>query len=121
MLAQLSDPHLGADPVHGEARLAAAVAAVAALEPAPDAVLVSGDLTDHGTATEYARVRALLAPLRMPKTSGGWCRATIVATDGSSASAASSHASPSSPRLPSSCPGRMESQATSRSGPQRTA
>ena len=66
MLAQLSDPHLGADPVHGEARLAAAVAAVAALEPAPDAVLVSGDLTDHGTATEYARVRALLAPLRMP-------------------------------------------------------
>ena len=66
MLAQLSDPHLGADPLHGEARLAAAVATVAALEPAPDAVLVSGDLTDHGSAQEYARVRELLAPLPMP-------------------------------------------------------
>jgi Icc protein len=66
VLAQLSDPHLGADPLHGEARLAAAVATVAALEPAPDAVLVSGDLTDHGSAQEYARVRELLAPLPMP-------------------------------------------------------
>ena len=52
--------------MHGEARLAAAVATVLDLRPVPDAVLVSGDLTDHGTAQEYARVRGLLARLPVP-------------------------------------------------------
>lgn len=68
LLVQLSDPHIGAtwgdhDP---EARLAAAVESVAALRPAPDAVLVSGDLADHATDAEYERVRELLAPLDPP-------------------------------------------------------
>jgi 3',5'-cyclic AMP phosphodiesterase CpdA len=68
MLAQLSDPHIRMGEGEREAAqaLAAAVAAVNAVEPAPDAVLVSGDLADHGDPREYARVKELLAPLAMP-------------------------------------------------------
>ena len=39
---------------------------MAALDPAPGAVLVSGDLAEHGSASEYERVRELLSPLTMP-------------------------------------------------------
>ena len=46
--------------------LAAAVAEVLALDPPPDAVLVSGDLADGAFADEYERVLELLAPLPMP-------------------------------------------------------
>jgi 3',5'-cyclic AMP phosphodiesterase CpdA len=68
LLAQLSDLHVGADWGGGdpEACLAAAVDSVLAVRPRPDAVLVSGDLVDHGTDAECARVRELLAPLRAP-------------------------------------------------------
>jgi 3',5'-cyclic AMP phosphodiesterase CpdA len=66
MLAQLSDPHIRHGDDAPDRALAAAVAAVAALDPAPEAVLVSGDLADTGDAREYARVRELLAPLPMP-------------------------------------------------------
>ncbi|HEY3764311.1 MAG TPA: phosphodiesterase [Gaiellales bacterium] len=68
LLAQLSDLHAGIagrdrDPIE---RLTAVVAAVAALDPAPVAVVVTGDLTQNGRPAEYERVRELLAPLRMP-------------------------------------------------------
>ncbi len=69
LVAHLSDPHIGADwigsrdPAEG---LAAAVAAVRAMRPAPAAVLVSGDLTDNARDEEYERVRELLAPLDAP-------------------------------------------------------
>ena len=68
LLVQLSDPHIGAewggsDPVAG---LAAAVESVRALEPHPDAVLISGDLADHATDAEYEQVRKLLAPIEAP-------------------------------------------------------
>jgi|tagenome__1003787_1003787.scaffolds.fasta_scaffold20962017_2 3',5'-cyclic-AMP phosphodiesterase len=66
MLAQLSDPHIRLGDDAPDRALAAAVAAVVALDPAPDAVLVSGDLADTGDPREYARVRELLAPLPMP-------------------------------------------------------
>jgi 3',5'-cyclic-AMP phosphodiesterase len=68
VLAQISDPHLHIGPgdLGSAEALAAAVGAVAALDPAPEAVLVSGDLTDHATDREYERVRELLAPLSMP-------------------------------------------------------
>jgi 3',5'-cyclic AMP phosphodiesterase CpdA len=68
VLVQLSDPHLqvGGDDRGAARALEAAVAAVLALRPAPDAVLVSGDLGDAGSADEYARARELLAPLPMP-------------------------------------------------------
>ena len=66
LLAQLSDPHIS-DEDDGPARaLAAAVRSVAALDPVPGAVLVSGDLAEHGSASEYERARELLAPLTMP-------------------------------------------------------
>lgn len=67
-LVQLSDFHIGADWADGDpvAKLAAAVESVRALRPQPDAVLVTGDLADHATDSEYEHVRELLAPLRVP-------------------------------------------------------
>ena len=67
-LVQLSDPHIGAlwDGVDPAARLAATVAAVRELRPQPDAVLLSGDLTENATDAEYSRLRELLAPIEAP-------------------------------------------------------
>lgn len=68
LLAQLSDPHIGADWGEGDpvARLAAAIDAVRAMRPTPDAVLVSGDLAEHAADVEYEQVRELLARLQAP-------------------------------------------------------
>jgi 3',5'-cyclic-AMP phosphodiesterase len=68
LLAQLSDPHIGAEWADGDpaAGLAAAVESVRSIRPQPDAVLVSGDLADNATDAEYEQVRELLAPLRAP-------------------------------------------------------
>jgi 3',5'-cyclic-AMP phosphodiesterase len=66
LLAQLSDPHVSDDDDAPALALAAAVRSVAALDPAPGAVLVSGDLAEHGSASEYERVRELLLALTMP-------------------------------------------------------
>src|SRR5207248_2537491 len=52
-----------ADPAR---RVERVVSALAALDPAPDAVVVSGDLTQLGQPAQYARVRELLAPVGMP-------------------------------------------------------
>lgn len=46
--------------------LARAVAALRALDPAPDAVILSGDLTDCGLVEEYQLLRRMLEPLAMP-------------------------------------------------------
>jgi Icc protein len=48
------------------AALAAAVESLHALRPAPDAVLVTGDLTEHSHDAEYDQVRELLASLDAP-------------------------------------------------------
>jgi Icc protein len=68
MLVQLSDLHVrvGAGDGRAARRLAATVEAVAALDPRPDAVLLSGDLVDVPSAAAYERVRELLAPLALP-------------------------------------------------------
>jgi 3',5'-cyclic AMP phosphodiesterase CpdA len=66
LLAQLTDLHVNDDDPVPERRLADAVRDVATLAPAPDAVLVTGDLVEHGSASEYERVRELLSPLAMP-------------------------------------------------------
>jgi 3',5'-cyclic AMP phosphodiesterase CpdA len=68
LLVQLSDIHIGGseggkDPIP---RVEAVIDAVRSLPNAPDAVLVSGDLTDHGTAEEYEVVRAMLGRLELP-------------------------------------------------------
>jgi Icc protein len=72
LMAQLSDPHVGTGPaflggrMDTEHALRQAVAHVAAMEPAPDLVLLTGDLTEHGSAAEYAVVADALALLSMP-------------------------------------------------------
>jgi 3',5'-cyclic-AMP phosphodiesterase len=68
VLVQLSDPHIGADWGFGDpaAKLAAAVESVRELVPSPDAVLISGDLSEHGAAGEYERVRELAGRLGAP-------------------------------------------------------
>jgi 3',5'-cyclic-AMP phosphodiesterase len=65
LLLQISDTHLGADwdgPDPDECLLRA-VEAILELPQRADGLVVSGDLTQNGTAEEYERVRQLLAPL----------------------------------------------------------
>jgi len=46
--------------------LTRAVAALNCLDPLPDLTVITGDLVDGGTPDEYAHLRSLLRPLRMP-------------------------------------------------------
>lgn len=72
LLAQVSDTHVVAPGHDGElyvdnnARLQLAVKRLMVETVKPDAVLVTGDLTDCGTDEEMAIVTELLAPLTMP-------------------------------------------------------
>jgi 3',5'-cyclic AMP phosphodiesterase CpdA len=68
LLAHVSDPHIGAVWAAGDplATFAAVVDAVRAVEPRPDAVLVSGDLADNAADAEYEIVRELLGRLGAP-------------------------------------------------------
>jgi 3',5'-cyclic-AMP phosphodiesterase len=68
LLVQLSDLHIGGsengvDPVP---RLEAVIEAVRSLPNRPDAVLVSGDLTDDGAAEGYRLAKELLERLELP-------------------------------------------------------
>ena len=68
VVVQLSDPHIGAtwadgDPVAG---LAAAVASIRRLRPAPDAVVLSGDLADNMADSEYVLLLASLEGIDAP-------------------------------------------------------
>jgi 3',5'-cyclic AMP phosphodiesterase CpdA len=68
LLLQLTDMHIGGD-WHGEdpvAGLRTVVDEVMALPDRPDAVLLTGDLVDHGAAEEYALVRELTSALPAP-------------------------------------------------------
>jgi 3',5'-cyclic AMP phosphodiesterase CpdA len=72
LLAQITDTHVVAPDHRGElyvdnnARLQLAVERLLAETVTPDAVLVTGDLTDLGTDEEMAIVTELLSPLTMP-------------------------------------------------------
>jgi 3',5'-cyclic AMP phosphodiesterase CpdA len=69
VLAQLSDPHLGEDPRGGtdpRSSFASAIEAVARLATPVDAVLVTGDVAEHGGAEEYALAGELLGRLGVP-------------------------------------------------------
>lgn len=72
LIAQLSDAHVGTGPgflggrMDTVAALRNAVLHVAGLDPVPDVVLFTGDLTEHGRAEEYAAVAEALASLSMP-------------------------------------------------------
>ncbi len=72
IIAQITDTHLvdanAADPVF-RARaenLRECVADINGLDPMPDAVIHTGDMTQNGQAAEFAHARALLAALKMP-------------------------------------------------------
>jgi 3',5'-cyclic AMP phosphodiesterase CpdA len=74
VLCQISDPHivpygtLAYGRIDTPRFLERCVAKVLSLPQQPDAVVVTGDLTDHATAEEYAVLRELLEPIaaRMP-------------------------------------------------------
>ncbi len=68
VLVQLSDPHIGAtwaggDPLGG---LTAAIASIRRLRPAPDALVLTGDLADNLADSEYAVLRASLDCIDAP-------------------------------------------------------
>ncbi|HYH62912.1 MAG TPA: metallophosphoesterase [Solirubrobacterales bacterium] len=67
-IAQISDPHVGlhADYADSIRCLERAVTEVGEMDPAPVAVLLTGDLTFDGNPAEYECVRELLEPLEMP-------------------------------------------------------
>lgn len=71
-LLQLSDLHIRAPGKLAYGRietapyLKRAIETILKLPQRPDAVVITGDLTDFGRAAEYAHLRALLAPLKMP-------------------------------------------------------
>lgn len=72
LIAQITDTHikprgrLAYRKVDTAAYLERAVAALNALDPAPDVVLLTGDLVDAGTDREYGLLLELLRPLRAP-------------------------------------------------------
>ena len=66
LIAQLCDPHIRLDEQASRAALAAGVDRVLALNPLPDAVMVTGDIANSGDPREHELARALLAPLPMP-------------------------------------------------------
>lgn len=72
ILAQLSDLHirepgrLAYGRVDTSSFLERAVSSLLGLRQQPDAVVITGDLSDFGRAAEYEQLRRLLAPLAMP-------------------------------------------------------
>lgn len=59
VLAHVSDPHFDGDPRNAR-RVDRVFGYLNSLPNPPDAILVTGDITDHGTAEEYAQARASL-------------------------------------------------------------
>lgn len=66
MLAQLSDLHLRPGDPGPDDKLERAVAVVAAMDPRPDALLVTGDIADVPAPEVYARARELLGLAGLP-------------------------------------------------------
>ena len=71
-IAQISDLHIKPPGVLAYGRVDTAkalercVAALNEFDPAPDFVVISGDLADTPTADEYQHLKQLLAPLKLP-------------------------------------------------------
>ena len=72
LIAQITDTHIVAPGalfmgiVDTASALERAVSALSRLDPPSDAVVLTGDLVESGRPEEYAHLRSLLAPLRMP-------------------------------------------------------
>ncbi|MFI7432635.1 metallophosphoesterase [Micromonospora haikouensis] len=67
-IAQLSDTHLTTGPLAAEpaAALHRALGRVLGLRPRPDHVVITGDLTEHGSPEEYVALRDLIARFPVP-------------------------------------------------------
>jgi 3',5'-cyclic-AMP phosphodiesterase len=72
LIAQITDTHLNLPGklaygrVDTAGMLRACVSALLALDPQPNLILHTGDLTDFGLLEEYVHLKAILAPLRAP-------------------------------------------------------
>jgi 3',5'-cyclic-AMP phosphodiesterase len=72
LVAQLTDTHLFADGTQTmfdcrtNQTFAAVVAQLAALQPRPDLLLLTGDISQDDTAASYAYARSLIVPLQIP-------------------------------------------------------
>lgn len=68
LIAHLSDPHITAGPLAAApaAGLQLALGRVAGLDPRPDCVVITGDLTDHGHPEEYAALREIIGDPPVP-------------------------------------------------------
>jgi 3',5'-cyclic-AMP phosphodiesterase len=72
LIAQITDTHLklpgklAYKRVDTEQMLRACVAQLLKLDPQPDLIVHTGDLTDFGLPEEYANLKAILAPLEAP-------------------------------------------------------
>ncbi|MDY7579396.1 phosphodiesterase [Herbaspirillum sp. RTI4] len=72
LIAQITDPHikmpgkLAYRRVDTETMLRRCIAEVAALDPQPDLIVMTGDLVDLGRPEEYAFLKTLLTPLIAP-------------------------------------------------------
>lgn len=70
LIAQITDLHVqekpGLDGVMASDHLARCVATLNRLDPRPDLVVMTGDLTEHGGAAEYALLGAVIAKLDIP-------------------------------------------------------
>ncbi len=77
LIAHLTDPHIGLDPrqlmgrVHPAEALRAALIHVRGLQPAPEVLLLSGDLTESGREPDYATLRSLLNEELSAQIAGG--------------------------------------------------
>jgi 3',5'-cyclic-AMP phosphodiesterase len=72
LIAQISDLHIKADRklaygiVDTATMLEVCIAHINNLSPAPNLVVITGDLVDYGTVAEYTLLRKLLAPIKAP-------------------------------------------------------
>ncbi|NUT52106.1 MAG: phosphodiesterase [Saccharothrix sp.] len=68
LIAHLSDPHLRTDALAAEpaASLRRALGRVLGLDPRPDCVVITGDLTEHGRVDAYEQLRELIETFPLP-------------------------------------------------------